>query len=443
MAITAAEATARARRWVLPALAGLALLGSCIRPDTVEPAPREAPDDVPVRRPPDRMPVREGGSAPEVRVGLVVGSAVIAIGGRDDLSVSDPAGRPVATIFAGQSWEARRAGTGVTLSSGAGVRTPPTSELVVTPRAPGGTIRLGTREFRGRISLIPARRGVTAVNHVGLEEYLLAVVGGEMGRRGPADAEALRAQAIVSRTYALRHRGRRRADGFDYYATVADQVYFGVGVENPLARDAVDATRGVVVTWRGAPIDAFFFSTCGGHTEMSTEVFRGAERPYLRSVADADADGTAYCAISPRYRWREEWTGSALRDALRRYLPGETGIAPGRVTRVRDIRVADRTVSGRVRHLVVSLPDGDVAVPSPSVREVLRPSSGDLLRSTAFSLRASVDGGQVERLVVEGSGAGHGVGMCQWGAVGRARAGQRHEEIIAAYYPGTTLERYY
>jgi stage II sporulation protein D len=269
------------------------------------------------------------------------------------------------------------------------------------------------------------------------------VVGGELGRRAPDEIEAVRAQAIVSRTYALRNRGRWRAQGYDFNATVADQVYFGVNAENPLSQQAVAETRGIAVTWGGEPIDAFFYSTCGGRTEQGTEVFRGAVRPYLRSVSDAGPTGAAWCAISPRYEWRETWTGPALREALRRYLPAEAAIPASRVTRIRDVRIADRTVSRRVRTLVVSLPGGDVLVESPSIREALRPASGEILRSTAFSLRVTHAGGEVARLEVDGHGAGHGVGFCQWGAVGRARAGHRHDDIIAAYYPGTRLERLY
>jgi stage II sporulation protein D len=82
-------------------------------------------------------------------------------------------------------------------------------------------------------------------------------------------------------------------------------------------------------------------------------------------------------------------------------------------------------------------------VEGPSVRQVLRPPSGDLLRSTAFTLTATGAGRRITHLVAEGSGAGHGVGFCQWGAVGRSRAGHDHARILAAYFPGTTLERLY
>ena len=112
--------------------------------------------------------------------------------------------------------------------------------------------------------------------------------------------------------------------------------------------------------------------------------------------------------------------------------------------RLADIRVTRRTGSGRVDQLVVSAGGSEVRVDGQSnIRQVLRTPGGDLLRSTAFTLVVSGAGNSVSHLVAEGSGAGHGVGLCQWGAVGRARAGQGHEEILAAYYPGTRLERRY
>jgi stage II sporulation protein D len=113
------------------------------------------------------------------------------------------------------------------------------------------------------------------------------------------------------------------------------------------------------------------------------------------------------------------------------------------VSVVRDVRVSYRTPSGRVGQLTVSLRRGDVVVDGPNVRQVLRPLSGDPLRSNTFTLTETRDGGRVTRLAADGAGAGHGVGLCQWGAVGRSRAGQDHERILAAYYPGAVLERIY
>jgi stage II sporulation protein D len=314
--------------------------------------------------------------------------------------------------------------------------------MTLQPRE-GGAISVNGRSYRGSLELLVTDSGLTVVNQVSLEEYLPGVVGAEMGPRPAGDREALEAQAIVSRTYALRNRGRWASQGFDYQSGVSDQVYGGVAAENAGSRDAVAQTTGLIVTWNGQPIDAFFFSTCGGRTELGTEVFRGANPAYLRSVSDVAPDGTAYCSLSPRYHWQEEFTGGQLRAALRRYLPAATSVAAERVGRVRDVRVSSRTGSGRVRTMVVDLPGGEVAVPGPAVRRVLRDPAGNILRSTLFTLRATHAGGEVSHLVIEGSGAGHGVGFCQWGAVGRARAGQEHEAIISAYFPGTQIERAY
>jgi stage II sporulation protein D len=205
----------------------------------------------------------------------------------------------------------------------------------------------------------------------------------------------------------------------------------------------VSETRGLVLTYDGAPIEAFYYSTCGGRTADGYEVFRGASRPYLRSGTDAGPSGTAYCSISPRYRWRQEWTGPSLRGVLERYLPrpetGSRNLEP-----LADIRVTRRSGSGRVDQLAVSGGGAEVRVDGQTnIRQVLRTSSGDMLRSTAFTLSVSGAGRNINHLVAEGSGAGHGVGLCQWGAVGRARTGQRLEQILAAYYPGTLLERRY
>jgi stage II sporulation protein D len=317
---------------------------------------------------------------------------------------------------------------------------------IVSPR-PDAPVQVNGRPYRGIVSAFRDRAGVTVVDRVPMESYLHGVVSAEMGRRSAIEREALQAQAIVSRTFALRNLRRWQAQGFDAYATVADQVYGGVVSETPEGRAAVDATRGQVLTYGGAPIDAFFYSTCGGRTADGTEVFRAANRPYLRSMPDVAQDGVAYCSLSPRFRWREEWTGEALRATLQRTLaalpPGAVGAAAGDVSEVRDVRISDRTRSGRVGRLAIGLPRGDVLIEGPSVRQVLRPVTGELLRSSLFQLTVSRVGGRVARLVAEGAGAGHGVGFCQWGAVGRARRGQDHQQILAAYYPGAVLERLY
>ncbi|HET9603013.1 MAG TPA: SpoIID/LytB domain-containing protein [Gemmatimonadales bacterium] len=412
-------------------------------PEPVPAPPREPPAPTPRQPelPPPAVRHVEGDHAPMVRVGLLVGVASAQVSAESGLEVFTPSGAPLASLRAGEAWTAHRRGPDVLLD-GPGADVGPLSSVTLQPRD-GGTVSVNGRGYRGSLELLVTDSGLTVVNQLSLEEYLPGVVGAEMGPRPAGDREALEAQAIVSRTYALRNRGRWASQGFDYRAGVSDQVYGGVTAENIGSRNAVEQTAGLIVTWNGQPIDAFFFSTCGGRTELGTEVFRGANPAYLRSVSDVAPDGTAYCSLSPRFHWREEFTGRQLRDALRRYLPAATSVAAERVSRIRDIRISSRTGSGRVRSMVVDLPGGAVTVPGPAVRLVLRDQSGNMLRSTLLTLRATHAGGEVTHLAVEGSGAGHGVGFCQWGAVGRARAGQDHEQIVAAYFPGTRIERAY
>jgi stage II sporulation protein D len=378
----------------------------------------------------------------EIKVGLLVGAPSATLGGTTPVAITEPDGSPVATITAGQTWRVTARPAGLVFTGAGGLSSAAFEALTLVP-ADDAPIWVNGKPYRGRAEVLRDRTGLTVVNRLPMESYLLGVVSAEMGRRSSSEQAALRAQAVVSRTYAFRNLRRWRSEGFDLYATVSDQAYGGIGAETPEGRAAVSETRGRVLTYNGAPIEAFYYSTCGGRTADGYEVFRGASRPYLRSGADVAPHGTAYCSISPRYHWREEWSGSSLRAVLARYLPNPAG-GTRNLDRLADIRVTRRTGSGRVDQLVVSAGGFEVRVDGQSnIRQVLRTPGGDLLRSTAFTLVVSGAGNSVSHLVAEGSGAGHGVGLCQWGAVGRARAGQGHEDILAAYYPGTRLERRY
>jgi stage II sporulation protein D len=304
-------------------------------------------------------------------------------------------------------------------------------------------VLLNGRPYRGRLRAIRDRTGITVINLVQLEDYLVGVVPAEMGRREPSEAEALGAQAIISRTFAIRNLGKRASEGFDLYATVVDQVYGGVSAENPLTTAAVLRTAGLILTWQGSPIDAFFFSTCGGRTADGTEVYVGADRPYLRSVSDLDGVGEAWCRISPRYQWREEWTAAELRSVLRLSLPPATGTSAEEAANATGVVVGARTRSGRVASLTIQLRRSAIDVRGPAVRQVLRPVTEPLLRSAVFRLTEQRSSAGLERLIADGNGAGHGVGFCQWGAVGRARGGQDAATILTAYFPGTVLSRAY
>jgi stage II sporulation protein D len=261
----------------------------------------------------------------------------------------------------------------------------------------------------------------------------------EIGVRPEAEIAAVKAQAVAARTYAVGNMGGRPAQGFDFYATVADQVYGGLDREDPLTSRAVAETRGQVLTYDGEPIVAYYHSTCGGRTSALEDVWpwRDGARPYLRSVSDERPGGGAYCDGSNRYRWTVSWTGDRLAEIL-------GGVFETNVSRVRDVEIRGRTESGRVERLAVTFDGRTVTVPGDSLRWVLRPEPGRILNSALlFELHEAHEDGALSELTVEGGGWGHGVGMCQWGAIGRARAGQDYPEILTTYYPGTRLRKLY
>jgi stage II sporulation protein D len=204
----------------------------------------------------------------------------------------------------------------------------------------------------------------------------------------------------------------------------------------------VRETAGQVLSYGGGLIDIFFHSTCGGLTAPGEEVFRYAARPYLQSVQDVDPSGRAWCAISPRYQWRETWSGEALAAGLRATLPAAGG-NPAMAGELRDLRILDHTATGRVARLELRGRDESLTVTGPAARLLLRTRDGSSLRSANFTLQVVREGPRIVEVTASGSGAGHGVGMCQWGALGRSRAGASYEDILSAYFPGTQLIRTY
>lgn len=302
-----------------------------------------------------------------------------------------------------------------------------------------GTFCIGAKCYRGTLRFEKLASGVAVVNHVALEDYLLGVVPGEIGRRlDPRFAEAARAQAVVARTYTLRSLGQYPGKPWDLRDDVRDQVYDGLKGEDTLCSRAVRSTRGqILVDSRGKPVDAYYHSTSGGHTADIAEVWpHKSAQPYLRGVVDTAPDGRAWGGAVPVAAWTERWPVQLLHDSVRRDLTEALGrrVDPGKV---RSLRLEGRDTSGRARKLVVVSENGVFEVPGDRIRWALRrPAKGrPILRSSRFELEV-VNG----EYLAEGTGYGHGVGMSQNGAMGRAHAGQNYKQILSAYYPGTVLK---
>ncbi|MFZ9266483.1 MAG: SpoIID/LytB domain-containing protein [Vulcanococcus sp.] len=316
-------------------------------------------------------------------------------------------------------------------------------EAVPAPNGEDPGLWLGSRRFRGRLQLRPLGNQLQVVNHVPLETYLPSVVGSEMPASWPE--AALKAQAVAARTYALK--ARKPASPYDVKATVASQVYKGVEAETPSTWGAVNATRGMVLTFGNALIDAVFHSSSGGATESSGDLW-SRQLPYLVSVPDFDQ-------ASPVHLWRQPLDQALLQRAF------------PELDRVLAIKVVATTPSGRVRQARVVGSASELLLSGAQLRSRLGlrstwvrfeleprllsalPSHGQLGWPAAppplpaFSLPPAQDiSAEVVQLVAVGRGYGHGIGMSQWGALAMAQRGESYEQILRHYYRGAQLQPY-
>jgi stage II sporulation protein D len=277
----------------------------------------------------------------------------------------------------------------------------------------GGELRIDELRVRGGVEVRRSESGLAVINQVPLEPY----VAGTLGREVYASWEpaTLRAQAVVTRTYAL-HRAAQASGHWHLTADTAGQVYGGFDAENASVVAATRATAGEWLAYRGEPILAAFHSASGGRTASAHEVW-GQRVPYLVSIEVRDEED------SPDTYWR----ASVSRPTLGRAL-APLGIDVGEV---RDVQVIERSPSGRARAVQVRGRGGEAELSARVLREAL---GMDVIRSTLFQTRTTDAG-----VVISGSGNGHGVGMSQWGAQAMAKRGASYREILAAFYPGVAV----
>ncbi len=308
--------------------------------------------------------------------------------------------------------------------------------------------------FPGELVFVVDGRQIAVVNRLPLESYLKGVVPAEMW--GSAPEEALKAQAVVARSTAWVLLKRRRAGSpYDFCSSEQCQVYRGVSVWSRATSRAVRQTWGEVLSLRGKVCEAPYSAVCGGHTEDASLVWSGEQQPYLRGVLDASLvarldltdEGTLrrWLSAKPRvfcspdlsddpsarqyFRWRVRVSEKEIRQRIRT----ETGVDVGRPL---EIRVVRRGVSGRALSVLVFGPLGRVKIKGElRVRRLL---SRKALPSSCFLVTRKGSGFEFT-----GAGFGHGVGLCQAGAVGMAGAGRSYRDILEHYYPGTGVARKY
>ena len=247
-------------------------------------------------------------------------------------------------------------------------------------------VRYNERPYRGRIEVFTNTRGnLTVVNELGLEDYVKGVVANELSPGGYPAIEALKAQAIAARTYALKNRGQFMAQGFDILPTTRSQVYRGLTSENPLSTRAVDETRGIIATYNGEPINALYTSTCGGRTEDSEKIFNQAV-PYLRA-RECAAEGATF----ERFVIKSTRLLAELRDEINVPIARDIGLLMTQNFGIPQERVSDSWLSAdatltEVRNWLANV--GRVAHQGPLV------TADDVNRPGAFAtaLAAAVFG---------------------------------------------------
>lgn len=408
------------------------------------PVPAEPADPIPIDPPP---PDPRLGTGPAVRVAIGSRLRTHPLVADGPWRLLDGRGGVLVRARAGEAWSVQSDGRRLRAvrgdGSGTGWSAGPVTQV---PDDARGTVRVGTKRYRGTLRLVVTDSGMLAVNVLPLEEYLRGVVPLEIGNRRTDERAAVEAQAVAARSFTvarlvIAQAGNGRSPDFDFVATVGDQVYGGRDAELPLSDAAVVATAGQVLLLGGRVATAPFHSACGGETAAAEEVWRTDGEPHLRRVSDRiPGSDRYYCDIAPRFAWTRVLSGSELDEVVRRYIASFAAVGANGPGSVRALTIDGRTPSGRVASLIVRTTNGSYVVRGNDARSVLRSPAGEPLNSPYFSVTTEQgSGGRIARVVIRGNGYGHGVGMCQWGAIGRSRAGQDARTILRTYYPGTSI----
>ena len=332
-----------------------------------------------------------------------------------DVRVLRPGAKAVPLEWKGELRLAPRVG-GLNLS---GLKLP--TETRLEPRD-GAMIKVGADRHRGALILrLDPGQTITVIEEVPIEDYLEGVLPHEMDPDWPL--EALKAQAVVARSFAYANMGKFRKDGFDLTADTRSQMYRGITAVNDNVRRAVSDTRGEVLGWHGQLLRVYYHACCGGRTENANAAWGGdpdATPPPLRGVRDP------WCSASPHMRWAAYFAWQDVMAAVeeRRRLPGP----------LKSLKIGRRDVAGYVRDFVARAGRAETTVKATDLRSSLGAGELKSVRITRLVVKK-------KGLEFVGAGSGHGVGLCQWGARIQAEKGRSYEKILRFYFPGADLSQ--
>ena len=278
---------------------------------------------------------------------------------------------------------------------------------------------LDDTRFRGIVNIYKAKNGLMfATNHLDIESYLYGVLHHEVAPWWPM--EALKAQAVAARSYAYYQAQVRKSSEYDVKSGTSSQMYGGSTTERFRSKRAVDHTAGQILAYQGKVFPAYFHATCAGVTAGARELWR-INLPPLAGGVKCD-----YCRLSPHYYWQAKVPLSLMEEKLK-----QSGHPVGQALKIEPVT---QTPSGRVGRLKITGTEQEAVIAAKDFRVLV---GGDLIRSTLFTVEVKDDA-----VEFHGKGWGHGVGLCQWGALGQSLIGKSYKDILKFYYPGSTIINY-
>lgn len=356
--------------------------------------------------------------SPEVEVGLLSGGEISLTGLADFQAVSN--GKTIENYKNGTKLSITRSGNTLLVNGKKAGET-----VYFCPKQETIAFAAKGNRYRGKMKAIPSAwgSGVTLVNVVSMENYLQGVVPCEIVPSWRIDA--IKAQAVAARTYALFHKNGYRSSGYDVTDDTRCQVYQGAGAETAATNRAVQETVGEIVTYGGKPIDAVFHSSGGGYTENCENVW-GSSIPYLKGVSEE--------------KYANPWTKTVTVSSFVNTVAGSgfkvKSIKLSKLHIGEAHNASDRGVSGRVKHVTLIGKNGNKTISGDKIQSLYD------LNSTLFDI--SIQG---KELIITGYGYGHGLGLSQWGAEAMAEkqgdGKDFYKKILMHYYSGTKVEKIY
>jgi len=277
-------------------------------------------------------------------------------------------------------------------------------------------IIINGRTFRGNIQFIKNKNNKLAViNHIDLEDYIKGILYHEVSHYWPV--EALKAQAIVCRTYAVYQMQENKSKDYDVTSDIYSQVYGGRTSERDRTNRAVDETCGLILTYKDKAFPTYFHATCAGHTEDASLLWDINIVPLKGVVCN-------FCKESPHFNWHYVLSLLEIKDKLIK--------AGYKISDINNIVILGKDNSGRITELKIISANRDLKILAKDFRNIIGPN---IIRSTNFNVNI-ID----HDAVFVGFGWGHGVGLCQWGAYFMAKQGYNATQILKYYYPGTDVK---